>query len=67
MIVFNPLLLELVPTARGKFQGRGSNPGNPYRGNTDNGAFVGRESKLNLHFDPEKRVSLDEVSEESSR
>ena len=67
MIVFNPLLLELVPTARGKFQGRDSNPGNPYRGNTDNGAFVGRESKLNVHFVPERELSLDEGSEESGR
>ena len=44
-----------------------SNPGDPYLGNTDNGAFIGRESKLNVHLVSEKRVSLDEVSEESGR
>ena len=43
---------------------RDSNPGDPYLESTDNGAFVGRESKLNVHFVPRKRVSLDEGSEE---
>jgi len=46
-----------VTNGEGKFPGkRDSNPGDPYLGNTDNGAFVGRE-----------RVSLEEVSEESGR
>jgi len=46
---------------------RDSNPGDPYLGSTDNGAFVSRESKLNVHFVPQRRVSLDEVSEESGQ
>ena len=57
-----------VTNVKRKFPGQGdSNPDDPYPGNTDNGAFVGRESKLNVHFVPEKRVSLDEVSEDSGR
>ncbi len=57
-----------VTNGERKFPGQqDSNPGNPYRGNTDNGAFVGRESNLNVHFVPEKRVSLDEGGEESGR
>ena len=43
------------------------NPRDPYLESMDNGAFVGRESKLNVHFVPRKRVSLDEGSEERGR
>ena len=57
-----------VPNGERKFPGqRDSNLGDPYLGNTDNGAFVGRESKLDVHFVPRKRVSLDEGSEERGR
>ena len=31
---------------------RDSNPRDPYLESMDNGAFVGRESKLNVHFVP---------------
>jgi len=46
---------------------RDSNPGDPYLESTDKGAFVSRESKLNVHFVPRKRVSLDDGSEEKGR
>ena len=48
-------------------QGRDSNPSDPYLESMDNGAFVSRESKLNVHFVPQRRVSLDEVTEESGQ
>ena len=67
IIVFNPLLVSVTKEDRNFPEQRDSNPRDPYLEEHDNGNFVGRESQLGVHFVSHKRISLDEVAEESGR